>query len=396
MRLEAWDTVEFEELFAVPLRNGLNRPKKTRGAGVKMVNMGELFAHARIGNPPMDRVPLADAERGQFLLEAGDLLFARQSLVLEGAGKCSLVLPSSEERTFEGHVIRVRLDPDKADPGFYYYLFRSPLGRALIGSIVEQVAAAGIRGSDLRRSRVPYPPPPEQRAIGRLLGALDDKIELNRRMSNTLESSARLRMAQWLVDSARSAVPLEEVCEITMGQSPPGETYNQLGEGVPFYQGARDFGFRFPMRRVYCTAPTRFAKTGDTLLTVRAPVGRLNRARENCAVGRGVAAVHHRAGYESFAFYLLRAMGSAWERLEAGGTVFGAATKKDLATLVVPSADRASIQAFEAFAEPLDGRIACNEAESATLAALRDALLPKLMSGEIRVPQAEQLVERVT
>jgi type I restriction enzyme, S subunit len=75
----------FGELFAEGTRNGLTRPKAVRGSGVKMVNMGELFAYPRLRNAPMDRVPLSEAEAKRFLLLPGDLLFARQSLVLEQA-----------------------------------------------------------------------------------------------------------------------------------------------------------------------------------------------------------------------------------------------------------------------------------------------------------------------
>jgi type I restriction enzyme S subunit len=70
---------------------------------------------------------------------------------------------------------------------------------------------------------------------------------------------------------------LNDIADIAMGQSPPGDTYNDAGEGLPFYQGIRDFGFRFPSRRIFCTAPTRLAETNDVLLSVRASVGALER-----------------------------------------------------------------------------------------------------------------------
>ncbi len=173
------DFVPFEKLFALPLRNGLTRPKAVRGKGVKMINMGELFAHSRINNVETDRVPFSDNENS-FLLEPGDLLFARQSLVLAGAGKCSIFMGDDESVTYEGHIIRARINSTIADPFFYYYFFNSPVGRQAVESIVEQVAAAGIRGSDLTKLNVPFPPLLEQRAIAEILGALDDKIELNR------------------------------------------------------------------------------------------------------------------------------------------------------------------------------------------------------------------------
>jgi type I restriction enzyme, S subunit len=166
-----------------------------------MVNMGELFAHPRLRNAQMDRVPLTESESGRFLLKPGDLLFARQSLVLEGAGKCSVFLADDELVTFESHVTRVRLDARKADPAFYFYYLQSHHGRAAIRSIVEQGAgASGIRGSDLETLDVLWRPLPEQRAIAHILGTLDDKIELNRRMNETLEAMARALFKSWFVD----------------------------------------------------------------------------------------------------------------------------------------------------------------------------------------------------
>ena len=194
------DILPFSELFETPLRNGLTKPKAVRGEGMKMVNMGEVFAHRCIHDLEMDRVPMDSRERESSLLRSGDLLFARQSLVRSGAGKCVLFQGDKEEVTFESHIIRCRLDQRKADPNFYFYLFQSSLGRSLIESIVEQVAAAGIRGSDLGRLPVPVPPLAEQKAIAAVLGALDDKIELNRRMNATLEAMARALFQSWFVD----------------------------------------------------------------------------------------------------------------------------------------------------------------------------------------------------
>ena len=195
------DARPFGELFAEGTRNGLTRPKAVRGAGVKMVNMGELFAYPRLRNAPMDRVPLSDAEAEKYLLEPGDLLFARQSLVLEGAGKCSIFLNDDERVTFESHITRVRLDPRQADPRFYFYYLQSHHGRAAITSIVEQGAgASGIRGSDLAKLGVLWRPLSEQCAIADTLGALDDKIEQNRRTGQALERLARAIFRAWFVD----------------------------------------------------------------------------------------------------------------------------------------------------------------------------------------------------
>ena len=191
----------FKELFAIPLRNGLTKPKAVRGAGTKMVNMGELFANPRIVNVAMDRVPLNQAERNSSLLAAGDLLFARQSLVLSGAGKCSIFVSDDEDVCFESHVIRCRVSQELADPHFYYYFFSSPVGRALMESIVEQGAgASGIRGSDLAELSVPWIDPTVQRRVASVLSQIDDKIALNRRINQTLEAMAQAIFKSWFVD----------------------------------------------------------------------------------------------------------------------------------------------------------------------------------------------------
>lgn len=178
-----------------------------------MVNMGELFAHPRLRNAHMDRVPMDKIEATRFLLEPGDLLFARQSLVLEGAGKCSIFLGDDEPVTFESHVTRVRLDEEVADPNFYYYYLQSFDGKATIRSIVEQGAgAAGIRGSDLARLQVVWCDLGRQRAIARVLASIDDKIELNRRTCQTLEAIALSVFTSWFVE-------FEPLCAVSSGES---------------------------------------------------------------------------------------------------------------------------------------------------------------------------------
>jgi type I restriction enzyme S subunit len=163
---------------------------------------------------------------------------------------------------------------------------------------------------------------------------------------------------------------------------------------LPFYQGRTDFGFRFPTRRVYCTQPTRFAEPGDTLVSVRAPVGDINLASERCAVGRGVAAVRHLSGSRSFTYHALESLQPLFRNFEAEGTVFGSINKTEFEKLRIVLCGDDLLAAFERLVAPLDDMVECSEGESRTLAALRDALLPKLISGELRVQDAERIVGR--
>ena len=127
------------------------------------------------------------------------------------------------------------------------------------------------------------------------------------------------------------------VANIIMGQSPPGSTYNQNGDGLPFFQGARDFNYRFPTNRVFCNKPSRIAEVGDIFLSIRAPIGRINIAVEQCSIGRGIAIIRpHNKNDARYIEYALRNMEPSWRELESGGTVFANAKKSDLELLQLP------------------------------------------------------------
>ena len=113
--MSEWQQRKFGELYSVPSRNGVSKPSRVRGNGYKMINMGELFSNDRIYDIDMELVPLTGSEKEKAKVEEGDLLFARQSLVASGAGKCSIVMKTSDLTVFESHLIRVRLNQKVAD-----------------------------------------------------------------------------------------------------------------------------------------------------------------------------------------------------------------------------------------------------------------------------------------
>jgi type I restriction enzyme S subunit len=189
-----------------------------------------------------------------------------------------------------------------------------------------------------------------------------------------------------------SAARVGAYFDVTMGQSPPGSTYNEIGNGQPFYQGRTDFGFRYPRRRVYCTAPTRFAKPGDTLISVRAPVGDANMAIEPCAIGRGVAAIRHKDNKPSFTYYAMRSLRDEFDVYEGEGTLFGAIGGDDLRRVPFVHPTDQVLEAFEGLIGPTDALIESNEHETAGLAELRDSLLGPLLSGELTIKTAENAV----
>ena len=310
------------------------------------------------------------------------------------------------------------------DPRFISYFLRT----LDFSRFSDKAAVPGLNRNHLHEETVRIPGAvAEQRAIAHVLGTLDDKIELNRRMNATLEAIAQALFRSWFVDfdpvrakmegrdtglpkeiadlfpsrfveSEMGRIPegwrvghLGDAFEITMGQSPPGHTYNDTGDGLPFFQGRSDFGFRYPTNRKFCTAPNRMAQPWDTIVSVRAPVGDINMAWERCCIGRGVAVLRPRSGAVSYGYCTAQALQPNMREYEHTGTVFGAINREQLARLPLQQPSANVVRAFEHFVHPLDQTIRLHTAQSDTLTAVRDALLPRLVSGEIRVRDAEEL-----
>lgn len=393
-----WGTIRFGDLYSTESRNGLTKPSKIRGSGYKMINMGELFANDRIYDIPMELAPLKDTEKMNAKIEIGDLLFARQSLVLEGAGKCSIVMEVSPLTVFESHLIRVRLDRKRALPMFYYYYFKSPLSP--MASIVYQCAQAGIRGSDLQELNVIFPPLYIQNKIAQILSYYDDLIENNQKQIKLLEEAAQRLYKEWFIDlrfpghettPIVDGVPegwkeqsLYQIADVVMGQSPKSEYYNQVGEGLPFYQGVGSYGNRFVSDETYSTSFTRIAEAGSILFSVRAPVGRLNLTKNKVVIGRGLAAINHRRGAQSYLFYLLKEKFFR-DDIIGNGSIFASISKEELLnqTFLIPI--DSLVGQFNGIAGGIDKKIDILSEQIRLLTEARNRLLPKLMSGEIEV-----------
>lgn len=130
---------------------------------------------------------------------------------------------------------------------------------------------------------------------------------------------------------------VSEVCEIIMGQSPPSDSYNDKGIGMPFFQGKSEFGELNPTPKWYCSSPIRLAEVDDILISVRAPVGDVNIANVNCCIGRGLAAIRPDKTklLTKFLFYVLKGKKREIENMGTGST-FKAISKKDLVNIKIP------------------------------------------------------------
>ncbi|MDD5585262.1 MAG: restriction endonuclease subunit S [Candidatus Omnitrophica bacterium] len=177
----------------------------------------------------------------------------------------------------------------------------------------------------------------------------------------------------WRVDR------LEEFCDVLMGQSPPSATYNSAGDGLPFFQGRKDFGRKYPEKTLWCSDPTRVAREGDVLLSVRAPVGDVNVAIEKCCIGRGVSALSMKNRNNDFLYYLMQYNRQRLKQIfESEGTVFGCVNKDGLNTfeVAVPN-DSLEQQAISKILSDLDEKIELNHRMIKTLESIAQALFKR-------------------
>ncbi|HFO1984282.1 TPA: restriction endonuclease subunit S [Klebsiella pneumoniae] len=254
----------------------------------------------------------------------------------------------------------------------------------------------------------------EQSTVSKILKILDKKIALNNRINAELEAMAKMLYDYWFVQfdfpdgngkpykgsggkmeynaKLKREIPagwtvqtLSQIANITMGQSPAGESYNEDGIGTLFFQGSTDFGWLFPTPRQYTISPARMAKKGDILLSVRAPVGDMNIANADCCIGRGLAALNSKSGSDGFLFYVMKYFKQVFDRRNAEGTTFGSMTKDDLHSLQVVCPEPKLLKQYDGIVSEYNKMIFTRSLENQDLIKLRDWLLPLLMNGQVTV-----------
>ena len=389
--------------------------------------------------------PISKSDWEKYKLECNDILVARTG---NSTGE-NYLFNSKEEAVYASYLIRFRLKIEDVYPQFVWYNMRTYQWWKFIENNKTGSAQAGANAKVLSNFKLNLPPLPEQKAIAHILGTLDHKIELNRKMNETLEAMAQALFKSWFVDfdpvldkvlAAGNPIPealqakadkriavhksgqykplpkdiqdlfpatleyndelgkwipegwevgsVGDEFNVTMGQSPPGSTYNTEKSGIPFFQGKTDFGFRFPANRIYCTAPKRLAQMNDTLISVRAPVGATNLAHSECAIGRGLAALRHKSDSISFTYYCVLNLKKEFDVYEGEGTVFGSINQNDLKSLSIINSSSDIIAVFDSHCSNIDKRIELNSGEIASLTITRDLLLSQLISGKTRLPKS--------
>lgn len=272
------------------------------------------------------------------------------------------------------------------DNRFLYYWLR--LNKGKIESLAGGSTFKEISSTGMRNLSIELPGIKSQKKIADILGTIDEKIELNRKMNETLEQMGQALFRHYFIDNREAREwedgQFDDLFDVTMGQSPPGSSYNEDGDGVTFYQGRAEFGARFPKKRLSTVDPKRLAKAGDTLLSVRAPVGDINQATEDCCVGRGLAAISSKTGHASFCYYSCKNLQTKFSEYNSEGTVFGAINGKQLKSFKVKLPAANAVNEFEEQVIKLDEQILNNSQQIQNLTTLREALLPRLINGKVK------------
>ena len=287
----------------------------------------------------------------------------------------------------------ITLNSELADFRYIYYSLVNSYSD--IESMATGAAQQNLNVGLISNLEINLPPLPEQKAIAAVLSSLDDKIDLLHRQNKTLEAMAETLFRQWVIEEAKEdweGGVLNDEFDFIMGQSPSGSSFNEEGNGVPMFQGNADFGFRFPNERVFTTEPTRFARKFDTLISVRAPVGAQNMAHKECCIGRGVAAFRYKSNneYYTYTYFKLRSLMEEIKQFNNEGTVFGSISKSDFEGIITTIPSNEIIVKFEKKVKPINDKIITNCYQIQTLEKLRNILLPKLMSGEVRISYGQQ------
>lgn len=316
------------------------------------------------------------AKLKSVLVQKGDTLLNITGSGNTTIGRSALVHEDLGEAYVNQHVCIIRPNKSLVNEIFLQksiFAFKDELLGLSYGSTRDALTKGIIESFE-----IPLPPLEEQERIAGILGSLEDKIEANTRLIQTLDSLGEAVTRKYL-KSVQETQKLIDIAHIVMGQSPKGETLSTEGSGVLFFQGKKDFGFRYPTPRTYTTAATRMAEPLDILFSVRAPIGALNRSVEACCVGRGLAAIRSSCGQENTLFYTLKTNPNLWEKFEGEGTIFSAINKKGLSELDIPFSETATSNGVEDFLTSVEQEIFSLEQESLQLAETRDALIKRLI-----------------
>lgn len=326
----------------------------------------------------------------EYVLSPGDLIVTMTDLSkeMDTLGYSALVPSSNRTYLHNQRIGLISITSEALDKHFLYWFMRTYKYQRIIAGGASGTTVHHTSPSRICSIEVDFPDIFTQKKIAGVLDDIEAKMKQNEEVNDNLQQQAQALYANMFIQNVsnqRTEGVLSDVADITMGQSPKGDTYNEDGIGTVFFQGRGEFGFRFPTRRLFTTDPKRIAQSNDVLMSVRAPVGDFNVAFEPCCIGRGLGAIRSKDNHPSFVLYTVFSLREKLDMFNGEGTVFGSINRDALNSMPIIIPTKHEMNRFEEIVAPMDATIRNNYKEICRLEALRDSLLPRLMSGEIDV-----------
>ena len=437
-----WQTFKLAEVY--DFCSGLSKPRSEFGSGFPFLSFKDVFYNSAVPKQLTELVQSTEQERLRCSVERGDVFLTRTSETLDELAMSSVALEDVPDATFNGFTKRLRPKGKQIVPEFARYFFRSPKFRTEVNSMSTMSTRASLNNEMLERLTITFPEFPEQRAIAHILGTLDDKIECNRRMNETLEAMARALFKAWFVDFEPVRAKLDgrwqrgqslpglpahlydlfpdRLVDSELGRVPEGWNHSQIGAEVSvcggstpstkepdFWKGGHHHwatpkdlsSLKFPVlldtdRMITDAGLAKISSgvlpIGTVLLSSRAPIGYLAITEVPTAINQGFIAMKCDA-ILSNVFVLL------WcrENMDAiignaNGSTFQEISKSNFRPIPVIVPSGPVLVSFEKLANSLYRQLVANERQTRTLAQLRDTLLPKLISGELRIKDVERIL----
>jgi type I restriction enzyme S subunit len=301
------------------------------------------------------------------------------------------VITEDNKYHIQQNIARITPNPAAISSRYLANYLMSSLGEMEVARLNASSSQPSVLVGSLRQYRIPLPPTKaEQEAIAEVLSDADALIESLEQLLTKKRQLKQGAMQELLTGKKRlpgfsekwEVKRLGELAEIVMGQSPSSAHYNNRGDGLPLIQGNADISGRQTIKRVFTTEVTKRGRSGDILMSVRAPVGEISRAVFDVCLGRGVCAIRHP---NDFLYYALIAKEPTWSTLSKGST-FDSVSSTDVRAFEVDvPADESEQTAIAAILSDMDAEIAALEAKLAKARSIKQGMMQELLTGRIRL-----------
>jgi type I restriction enzyme S subunit len=429
-----------DEVF--DFRSGLSKPRSAFGKGYPFLTFKDVFYNKFVPKELGDLVESSAAERASGDIKRGDVFLTRTSETQHELGMSCVALSDVPNGTFNGFTKRLRPKPGtKIVPEYAAYYFRSPEFRERVTAISTLSTRASLNEAMLAHLQIALPDVATQISIGKILKSLDDKIELLREMNQTLENIARVVFRTWFVDfepvCAKAAgaasfrgmpqhlfdklpdafddanvkgIPrgwsnkkVEELFDVSIGRTPPRkqkEHFVEGGKGVPWLSiktmGDIQVFARMTEEDLAPQAVTQFrvpiVPPGIVLVSFKLTVGRVAITSVEMATNEAIAHLFpRRKGLPGVPYTYCYMREYDYNELGSTSSIATAVNSQSIRSIPFLWPGGELVEAFNERTQSVFDQIETNTLEIATLAAVRDALLPKLISGELETPSLEAL-----